>query len=92
MNNSDLKKSLIKSFSWKLSERLGNQGFQLLVSIILARILSPKDYGTIAIIASIMAIFNVIIETGFLSALIQKKNVDELDFNTIFVINRNFRI
>jgi len=87
MNNSDLKKSLIKSFSWKLSERLGNQGFQLLVSIILARILSPKDYGTIAIIASIMAIFNVIIETGFLSALIQKKNVDELDFNTIFVIN-----
>jgi O-antigen/teichoic acid export membrane protein len=87
MKESNFNKRLIDSFIWKLGERLGNQAIQLLVSIVLARLLSPKDNGTVAIIASIMAIFNVIIETGFLSALIQKKNADEIDFNTIFVIN-----
>ena len=69
---------------WKLLERFSSQLVSFVISIILARILMPSDYGIIAIILVFINIANVIIDGGFNTALIQKKDADETDFSTIF--------
>src|SRR5699024_5526258 len=58
-----------------------------IVSIILARLLSPKDYGTIALVTVFLAIMQVFVDSGLGSALIQKKNADDLDFSSVFIFN-----
>ena len=69
---------------WKLLERFSTQLASFVISIILARILMPTDYGIIAIILVFINIANVIIDGGFNTALIQKKDADQTDFSTIF--------
>ena len=69
---------------WKLLERFSSQLVSFVISIILARILMPTDYGIIAIILVFINIANVIIDGGFNTALIQKKDADQTDFSTIF--------
>ncbi len=71
--------------AWTLGEKLLANGFSFLVSLILARLLSPGEYGTVAIAAIFINISNVFIENGFGSALIQKKDADDLDFHTVFL-------
>lgn len=68
-------------------ERTGAQAVSLVVSIVLARILSPSDYGTIALITVFINILNVFVDSGLGSALIQKKDADNLDFSTVFYTN-----
>lgn len=79
-----LKKTVISSLVWKFLERLGTQGIQFVVSIILARLLLPSDYGIITMIMVFTAIANSFIQSGFSTSLIQKKNSDELDFSSVF--------
>lgn len=82
------KKSKVASnFTWRLMERFGAQGVTLLVSIILARLLDPEVYGTVALITVITTILQVFLDGGFSSALIQKKDADEIDFSTVFYFN-----
>ena len=81
MNN---KRAVVSGFTWMFGERIVAQAINLLISIILARILLPDDYGIIAIVSVFIEIFNVFISNGFGSALIQKKDADQLDFSTIF--------
>lgn len=81
------KSKVISSLFWKFSERIGAQGVNLIVSIILARILLPKDYGLIALTTIFITISNVFIEKGFETALIQKKDADDLDFSSVFYCN-----
>lgn len=81
------KKDVIKSFMWRLLERCGVQGTTLLVSIILARILSPEEYGTVSLVMIFIALANVFVQCGFNTALIQKKDSDDVDFSTIFYIS-----
>ncbi len=69
---------------WKLLERFSSQLVAFVISVILARILMPSDYGIIAIILVFVNIANVIIDGGFNTALIQKKDADQTDFSTIF--------
>ena len=69
---------------WKLLERFSSQVVSFVISIILARILLPSDYGIIAIILVFINLANVIIDGGLNTALIQKKNADQTDFSTIF--------
>lgn len=71
------------SFLWKLLERFSAQAISIVVTILLARILLPEEYGIIAIIVVFINIANVIIDGGLNTALIQKKNADEIDFSTI---------
>lgn len=78
---------IISSLTWKFLERIGAQSVQLIVSIVLARLLSPNDYGVIAIVTVFINIFNVVIDGGFGSALIQKKEFDNRDFSTVFYFN-----
>ncbi len=85
--NSDLKNKTLSSLIWKFSERCGAQGVGLIVSIVLARLLSPDDYGLLALVTVFISIFNVFVDCGLGTALVQKKNADDLDFSTVFYCN-----
>lgn len=78
---------IVSNFIWRFAERVGAQGVSFVVSIILARLLEPSVYGTIALVTVFTSILQVFIDSGFGSALIQKKNADDLDFSTIFFFN-----
>ena len=79
--------SVINSFVWKFIERIGTQSVSFVVSIILARMLMPSDYGYIAIIMTFISFANVIIEGGLNSALIQKKECDNIDYSTVVFVS-----
>lgn len=81
------KNNVISSLFWKFAERIGAQGVNLIVSIILARILAPEEYGIVALVTIFITISNVFIESGFGTALIQKKDADNLDFSSVFYCN-----
>lgn len=80
-------KEIMSSLIWKLLERGGTQGVQFVVQIIIARLLMPEDYGIISIVMIFVSIANVFIQSGFSTALIQKKNVDELDYSSVFYVS-----
>lgn len=77
------KTSVLKSFLWKLLEKCSVQGVSFIVTIVLARILSPEEYGIVAIVTIFLHFSNILIEGGFSTALIQKKGYDNKDFSTI---------
>ena len=79
-----LKSSVITSLIWKFLERIGTQGVHFVVAIVLARLLAPADFGLIALVTVFVAIANVFVQSGLNTALIQKKNADNLDFSTVF--------
>jgi teichuronic acid exporter len=78
---------VISSLFWKLMERGGTQGIQFIVQIVLARLLLPKDYGLIALVIIFTAIANVFVQSGLNTALIQKKEVDDVDFSSVFYMS-----
>ena len=87
MEKENKKSIIISSLIWKLMERTGVQGVQFIVQIILARILSPDDYGIISLITIFIALATVFVQSGFNTALIQKKNVKEEDFSSVLYIS-----
>ena len=84
MNN---KQSVINNFFWRFMERCGAQGVTFVVSIILARLLDPSVYGTVALVSVFMLIMQVFVDSGMGNALIQKKDTDDLDFSSVFWFN-----
>ena len=76
--------TVIKSLAWKYLERLGTQGVQFVVAIVLARLLSPADFGLIALVMVFVALATVFVQSGVNTSLVQKKNADSLDFSTVF--------
>ena len=76
-----------KSFFWSAIERFSVQAVQFIFQIILARLLSPSDYGLIAMLAIFMAIAQVFIDSGFTNALIKKLDRTDKDFSTVFYFN-----
>jgi O-antigen/teichoic acid export membrane protein len=68
-------------------ERGGTQGVQFIVQIILARLLLPEDYGIIALVVIFTTIAGVFVQSGLNTALIQKKNADEVDFSSVFYLS-----
>jgi O-antigen/teichoic acid export membrane protein len=81
------KKNIISSLAYKFIERLGVKGLGLIISIVLARLLPPEEFGQIAIMNVFINLSQVIIEGGFTTALIQRKDVTERDYSTVFFIN-----
>lgn len=79
--------SVLSNFIWRFAERCGAQLVTFIVSIILARILAPEDYGQIALITVFTTIMQVFVDSGLGLALIQKKDADELDFSSVFYFN-----
>ena len=80
-------KTIVSNFVWRFFERFGAQIISLLVTIILARILLPEAYGTVALITVITSLLQVFIDSGLGSALIQKKDADDVDFSSVFYFN-----
>lgn len=80
-------KTIATNLVWQLLERFGAQIVTFIVSIVLARLLDPIVYGTVALITVFTSILEVFVDSGFGSALIQKKNADDLDFCTVFYFN-----
>lgn len=80
-------KIILSNFIWRFAERCGAQAVNFIVSIILARLLLPSDYGAIALLSVFITILNVFVDSGFGNALIQKKDADDLDFSSVFYFN-----
>lgn len=80
------KKMVISGFLWRFLERTCAQGVQFIVSIVLARLLTPSEYGYVGLIIAFIAVGNVFVNAGFGNALIQKKDADDLDFSSVFFL------
>lgn len=79
-----MKGKIVKGLFWKLLENGGAQGLQFVVAILLARLLTPAEYGLVGIVMIFITVANAIVQNGFSTALIQKKNSDETDFSSVF--------
>ena len=90
--SSDLKKKAIRGFGWSAFDNVAKTGVTFFVGIILARLLSPDEYGLIGILAIFIAVFNSIVDSGFTQALIRKKNASDVDYSTIFYVNMGVSI
>ncbi|MFW5879420.1 MAG: lipopolysaccharide biosynthesis protein [bacterium] len=84
---SSLKEKSVKGIGWIAVEQFGQHGVRFIFGIILARLLTPEDFGLVGMVSVFFALAMVFVESGFSSAYIQKKEVDELDANTIFYFN-----
>ena len=92
MNDQNLQSKVLSSLIWKSFERTGAKIIAFIVSIILARLLSPDDYGAIALITIFTAVAQVFIQGGFTQALIQKKDTDDLDYSSVFYCSLSISI
>lgn len=79
--------NVITNFFWRFLERCGAQGVTFIVSIVLARLLDPTVYGTVALVTIFTTIMQVFVDSGMGNALIQKKDADDLDFSSVFYFN-----
>ena len=86
----DKKISVVTNLLWRFLERCGAQLVGFVVSVVLARLLEPSLYGTVALITAITTILQVFVDSGMGSALIQKKDSDDLDFSSVFYFNLVF--
>ena len=87
MGEGSLTSKTVKSVFWSAIERFSVQIVQFAITIILARLVSPSEYGLIAMLAIFIAIAQSFVDSGFTSALVQKKNRTETDFSTVFYFN-----
>lgn len=77
----------MSSFIWKALEKLLSHGAHLVIQIILARLLFPSDFGTLAIIVALVNYIAVFVQSGLTTAIIQKKDISQIDINTLFTIS-----
>lgn len=87
-----LKNKTIKGVGWSAVDNFVQFGVTFVVSIVLARLLSPDDYGLIGIVTIFTAVCATIINGGFTNALIRKKEATEDDYNTAFIVNMGLSI
>ena len=81
---SNLKQKVVRGTVWALMERFSTQIVSFAVGVVLARLLTPTDYGTVALLEIFVALAGVLADSGFGVALIQKKDATEEDFNSVF--------
>lgn len=72
---------------WRFAERVGAKGVSFAVSVVLARLLMPEQYGVVSLILVLTNLLWFFVDTGFSNALIQKKDADQLDFSSVFYVN-----
>lgn len=82
-----LKNKTVKGTVWSTLERFSVQGIQFVVMIIMARILTPADYGLVGMIAIFIAVSQSLIDSGFSQALIRKQDISDIDNSTVFYFN-----
>lgn len=82
-----LKEKTVKGVAWSSIDNVVSYGVSFFVSIILARLLSPDDYGLLGIIGIFTVVCDTLINAGFTNALIRKNDASEDDYNTAFIVN-----
>lgn len=87
MERENLREKTISGVGWTFAEIFFRYGVSFIVGIILARLLSPDEYGLIGILTIFIAVFDIIVDGGFANALIQKKDVTDIDYCTVFYSN-----
>lgn len=87
MSEQSLKGKTIKGTAWSAADAFLGQGVTFLIGLVLARLLSPAEYGLIGICMIFTTILTGIVDSGFSNALIRKKNVTDEDYNTMFITN-----
>lgn len=83
----DMKSKAASGLAWTSFEKVGQEVIQFVIGIIIARILAPEDFGVVGMTAIFLALANTIVDSGFGSALIQKKDRTEADYSTCFYFN-----
>lgn len=87
MPKKSIKNKTVSGISWSAADVFLSQGVTFLVGIVLARLLTPAEYGLIGICTIFIVIFNGIIDSGFSAALIRKQDANRDDYNTMFIVN-----
>ena len=87
MPQQSLKDKTIKGTMWSAADAFLGQGVTFLVGIVLARMLSPDEYGLIGICLIFVNVLNGMVDSGFSNALIRKKEIKDVDYNTMFITN-----
>ena len=85
-----LKQKAISGVIWSAVEKFGSSAFMFIANLILARLLIPEDFGAVAMLMVFISISETIVNAGFCTALIQKKEIDKVDCSTVFVWNITF--
>lgn len=86
------KSTVLKSLIFKFGERCGYQGISFIVQIILARLLDPTDYGMLTLLTIFITVSQVFVQSGFNTALIQRKDVTEKDYSSVFYLSLGIAI
>lgn len=87
LTSESLKQKTVKGVTWTFTEQVLTRGVNFLIGIILARLLSPTDYGLVGMLGIFLTISQTLINGGLTSALIQTKNPSEKDFSTVYIVN-----
>ena len=82
-----LKKQAASGFAWTFAQQFGNQIIGFVVSLILARILLPSEFGLIGMIAILVGLGRVLVDSGLTQSLIRNKENDQEDYSTVFYFN-----
>lgn len=82
-----LKQKTISGLLWSFIDNIASQGIQFIVGIILARILTPKEFGLIGMLTIFISVSQSFIDSGFTNALIRKKDCSQADYSTVFFYN-----
>lgn len=82
-----LKHKAVRGVGWSFVDNIANSGITFLVGLVLARILTPAEYGVMAMVTIFIAISNSIVDSGFSNALIRKIKIEQIDYNTVFYFN-----
>lgn len=92
MAEESLRGKTVKGVGWSFIDSFAGQGITFLVGLILARLLTPEEYGLIGIVTIFIAVFNSIVDSGFSNALIRKSDAKDIDYNTVFITNLVFSV
>lgn len=87
-----LRNKTVKGVGWSFADSILGQGITFLVGLVLARLLTPDEYGLIGIITIFITVLNSIVDSGFSNALIRKQHTTQADYNTVFITNMVFSI
>lgn len=87
MAEQGLKQKTVSGVGWSAIDSVAGQGVSFLIGLILARLLSPEEYGLIGIITIFISVFNTIVDSGFSNAIIRKQHPIDDDYDTVFIFN-----
>lgn len=87
MSEQSLKSKTVHGLGWSAADNVIRIGVTFVVSIVLARLLTPDEYGLIGILTIFISVFNAIVDSGFTNALIRKQDATDIDYSTVFYTN-----